>query len=547
MGINDDWSYIWSARALADTGHIMYNGWATAILGWQLYLGALFISIFGFSFTIVRVPILLLAMAIAALLQRLFVRLGLNEWNAVLATLTLVLSPLFLPLSFMFMSDVPGLLCLLVCLYGCVRAVQASTDRAAIAWLAFATLTNVAGGTVRQIVWLGALVLVPATGWWIRRRRGALFASALLWCGSVFAILACMHWFSSQPYTVPEHVVQGSFSRSGILDLGISITRNSLALTLFALPVIIAFLFKMPREQRPSRRKLTAAACFLAVVAGVLTWYVHAREHRGESVREITPFGNNLVTARGILDMPVLLGHRPDVVPVWVRGVLLLLIFAGVLACVYVATSKRKAVVQQDKAPNALSRNAIITLLGPLTAAYVLLLVTRSQIYDRYLLPLFVIFLLLLVRLYQSRVASRLPVATVALLVLYAAFGVAGMHDLFAMERARLAAANELQSEGVPRDQFRAGFEYDAWTELERVGYVNEAKIRVPVGAYRPMRAPDLSKPCANWFTPYTPALQAHYALSYNPGVCSLSAFAPVPYQTWLAPHGRAIYIERLP
>lgn len=55
MSLNDDWSYIWSARLLAETGHIQYNGWATAMLGWQLYLGALFIKIFGFSFSIVRI------------------------------------------------------------------------------------------------------------------------------------------------------------------------------------------------------------------------------------------------------------------------------------------------------------------------------------------------------------------------------------------------------------------------------------------------------------------------------------------------------------
>jgi hypothetical protein len=33
MGSIDDWSYIWTARVLADTGHLTYNGWATAMLG----------------------------------------------------------------------------------------------------------------------------------------------------------------------------------------------------------------------------------------------------------------------------------------------------------------------------------------------------------------------------------------------------------------------------------------------------------------------------------------------------------------------------------
>jgi hypothetical protein len=95
----DDFSYIRSAKTLAETGHIIYYGWASAMLGWQLALGALFIKIFGFSFSATYASVLLVALATAFLLQRTFVLLGLRETNAAFATLTLVLSPLFLPLS----------------------------------------------------------------------------------------------------------------------------------------------------------------------------------------------------------------------------------------------------------------------------------------------------------------------------------------------------------------------------------------------------------------------------------------------------------------
>jgi hypothetical protein len=33
-GICDDWSYIKTTQILAQTGHIVYNGWASAMLGW---------------------------------------------------------------------------------------------------------------------------------------------------------------------------------------------------------------------------------------------------------------------------------------------------------------------------------------------------------------------------------------------------------------------------------------------------------------------------------------------------------------------------------
>ena len=41
-------------------------------------------------------------------------------------------------------------------------------DCASLLWLCIAVLVNVAGGTVRQIAWLGALVMVPSTAWLLR-------------------------------------------------------------------------------------------------------------------------------------------------------------------------------------------------------------------------------------------------------------------------------------------------------------------------------------------------------------------------------------------
>ena len=154
-GIIDDWSYIRTAQLLAQTGHIVYNGWPAAMIGWQLLLAAVLIKLFGFSFTIARMSILLVAAATAFLTQRTFVRAGIGEWNATLATLTFVLSPLFLPLSVCFMTDVPGIFAIVVCLYGCLRALQASTTAASVAWIIFASLTNAVGGTARQVAWLG--------------------------------------------------------------------------------------------------------------------------------------------------------------------------------------------------------------------------------------------------------------------------------------------------------------------------------------------------------------------------------------------------------
>src|ERR1035441_9635806 len=73
-GMGDDFAYIWAAKVLAATGHVVYTGAATAMLTWQLYLGALFIKIFGFSFTVVRASVTLVSLRSTAMLHRIFLR-----------------------------------------------------------------------------------------------------------------------------------------------------------------------------------------------------------------------------------------------------------------------------------------------------------------------------------------------------------------------------------------------------------------------------------------------------------------------------------------
>ena len=204
--ILDDFSYYKTAQAFADTGHFVYNGWATAMLGWLIPWGALFLKIFGDSFVAVRLSIYPLAFGCVVLFYLCAIRFGIRTFNAVLGSLILGLSPLFLPLASCFMTDLPGLFVLLLCAYLCQRALLSSSATEAIVWLCIATATNVVGGTVRQIAWLGALAMVPSTGWLLRKRRGILPVSIVLWIASVASIFLAIRWFNHQPYSVPEHV-----------------------------------------------------------------------------------------------------------------------------------------------------------------------------------------------------------------------------------------------------------------------------------------------------------------------------------------------------
>jgi hypothetical protein len=523
MGFDDDFSYIWTARAMADTGHVVYNGWATAMLGWQIYLGAAFIKVFGFSFTAVRASILVVGMATAALLQRLFVRVGVNEWNATLATLTLTASPLFLPLTFSFMTDVPGFFVILVCLYGCIRAIQATSDRAAILWLIFAALSNAIGGTARQIAWLGVLVLVPSTAWVMRRRRGALVVAAASWIISAVFIAGCVHWFKRQPYSVSEPLLAGTHFLS----------HKYQAILLFSLPILIAFAARFPVRERWARIQAGAVIIAAAVIGGLCVAILPRESHMVAQFL-LAPFSDAEVTTKGF-DIGGFPGNRPDVLSMSVRIVLTLLTFSAFLAFLLslVNAYRLRKPLDSDNGKQ-ISNQILLTILGPFTAGYLILLVTRAAVFERYFLPLLFVFLVFLIRFYQARIALRLPVLSIIFVMLFGAYGVVTLHDLLAADRAGLEAADKLRAAGVPRSEIRAGFPYDAWTQIELAGYL------------LPKKKWHSPPECTFWWDKYTPAVHGRYQLSYSPSCFPKSEFPPVEYTTWLAPRHQNIYILRI-
>ncbi len=130
MPFNDDASYAMTVRQLARTGHLTYNGWATAASIAHAVYGAIWVRLAGpFSFDLLRVSTLPLAAGAVALCHLIGRRAGLRPPFAALAALTLGLSPLFVPLAGSFMTDVPGLFYTLLSLYALARAADAPARR----------------------------------------------------------------------------------------------------------------------------------------------------------------------------------------------------------------------------------------------------------------------------------------------------------------------------------------------------------------------------------------------------------------------------------
>ena len=544
IGMNDDWSYVQSARVLAQTGHIVYNGWSAPILGWQLFWGALFIKLFGPSYTATRSSTLLIAAITAFLTQRTLVRTGISSRNATLGTLALVLSPIFLPLAFSFMTEIDALFCVVLCLYSCLRSLQARTDRAVLLWLAFAALSNAVSGTVRQNVWLGVLVMFPSTLWLLRRRPRVLLTGVLLYAASAVIIYASLHWFAQQPYSVPEHLFEELPDREQLIHVIIELLSLFLSFSMFLLPVLIAF---VPAVSLNNHR----AAMFLLLIGAVTlgSYFFLFLAHPSRVPSLMAPFKGNYVSKFGLANPFPIKGMTPTVLAAGPRVILTVIVLGSTLCFFAVILTNRRSARPEQSPPHdsvCIPWPALLILLVPFTLTYILLLLPRGlrgEVFDRYCLLMLPVALIFLLRIYQERIGPNLPNLSIALIVLYALYAVAGMHDAFATYRARAAAIDELRAAGIPDTSIDGGFEHNGMVQIEQYGYINDPRIHLRA-TDQIKQPPAFPAECQPDSSKLTPAIVPGYALSYDANACGgRSSFTPIMYPEWLAFRSVPVYI----
>lgn len=543
MGLIDDFSYIQTAFVYARTGHFVYNGWATAMLGWQIPYGALFVKLFGEHVWALHLSTLIIAVLTAPLLRAVMRRSGLRRGHAFFATLLTCLSPIFLPLASSYMTDIGGLFTLLLCWYALLRALDAESDSVVWLWLTAACAASTLGGTARQIVWVGALTMMPASAWLLRKRRGVLPLATLLWVVSLVCIFLCLNWYKQQPLAVPEPLVQGRVDLRQLRQLACTELSGLLCLLLLTLPALVACL---PTWRRWSVRQATFLVLVTLPVTLVARFICSHLMERGWM-----PWTGDVVGRLGIVDYPggFLLGVEPMMFSLPARIVGSFLVIAVCLAAGVALQCSRVRLQPCDSTQTA-SWHVQATLLGGLLVGYLGLLLPRAtwfEILDRYLLPLIPVLAFLVLRLHQERVSLRIPRAAWCALALWVLFAITGTHDWLQTRRARLTAMETLSHAGIRPEHVNAGYEINAATQIRLAGAIIDPRVTYPPGLHlrmKPNYPDDLPPVCRNLYYASTPMIEPQFFLSHQVVPClQKSRFGAVPYRTWQPPYNRSIMI----
>ncbi len=444
--LNDDFQYAECARRWLGGGGLHLPEWALSSTISHALLGAVATAPWGATNQALRMWMLVLGLAGAGLAYALARRWGAGANDALLAALTLAVSPLYAALSASFHLDVTVAVFTLAGLWAFLRGRESGSLR----WLAASSVLIAVSGLARQTGFLCAVGGAAALA--LDRKLSARSAAALLLPAGL-AAFGFWSWFhfihgttwawesgyyspnSSLRYWVRLDVWGNVFAR-----ISKTIQTGSLCL----LP--LAVLRWKDAARRPTRGEW--AALSLLIGAALIGW-----ERAGGLPliqNTLSHLGLGVVTLMGSDDKPAGWWASP-----WLWNAAALLALASSIVLAQSAALAWRA-GRTDEA-----RAAVLFVAVPF--GVVLLM---PAMYDRYLLALLPAAAAAGAARRRDKALAMIPAFAAAALL--AAFTRAGLSDYFAWNRARWAAGMDAVARGVPPEKIENGYDWNGQFSLTR-------------------------------------------------------------------------------
>jgi hypothetical protein len=447
--LDDDWAYAWSVRRLLDTGQLRISEWSAVTSVFPIYWGALFSTVAGsFSFVALRSSTLTMSVLGCLAVYDLLRESGLPLRSACLGAVAVAANPIYLYLSYTFMSDVFYFTPMVVSLSLYNRGVRRHSARA----LLFGSVAAGVAYLARQLAVMLPLAVVFVLLLRDRRLRWQPIAQATLVPFAVFLWHTLwLRYAHGIPWGFELNAVHNSMA--GLLQPGKPfeivwrLLVSMLYMGLFTLPVLAALVASRRQDTAHVRRLARSFGIWLAVLTAFValsTWVTHGP----------MPYLGNVINRAGFgpIGLP---GPKPLVTPLWV--------FWLVTVCAPIAGAAQGALwtdaVLNVRKPDSAQLLVIASMLMALLTALIVVL------WDEYLIVFVPAGIYLILRLQPITRSGML--AGVGVCALMLAYGCREMADYMAWNSARWVAGRELVAQGVPPEAIDGGFEWAGWYEFE--------------------------------------------------------------------------------
>jgi hypothetical protein len=444
--INDDWSYSRNVYNLAVKGLFVVDPWPAMTLVSQTLWGTLFAKIFGFSFIILKCSVCLLMVISGFVLYHLLLKITESIAAAFLIACVFCFNPIVLSLSFTFMTDAFFLSFFLYSLHAMYKYVCDGEMRQYYCFILFCVIAVLD----RQYGMVTPLVFIPAL----------LFRKPLSAKNVLFALLPLLLCYEANAFynKMLGWLNQSNYSISNLSKIGdylahfqFSVARSKFSdlLMVCGLLLLPLFLFSVLniRKLKVSRSAGYVTALFFVSLLASNDWMRF-------------PIGNMLsssglgpkVTRNSVLAESSKFALAPAAVH-----------FFQILFCLSAAYGLTYAFFSLLKRPFADAATKWFYFgLGFYLILYFVFSSINDNYFDRYALPVFLVFLVLIARNFSfaDKPGVALSFISFALILPISVFAV---KDFFSWERARWDAIHFLEDRGFGPHQIDGGFEYNGW------------------------------------------------------------------------------------
>ena len=440
---SDDWSYLLTQFAFAESGSFVLNNWAVTMLIGQTFAAAPVVATFGNSIAALQAFVAVLSF-LALVAAYVTIRTATPTRLALFSVGILAVSPIFGPSVVSFMTDVPALFFLSLSLLAGIRALKHSRPHGF--YLVLSGVLGLVAFTFRDYAIISFVTVVVVGLFRVKDSRPRFWLVVALAAVGAVALL-----LYSWRHSLPNDLRLEGWPLDFSMQL---VARGLLTVSLLAAPALAAIAWW--RLKRPGQRLPLFQVVAVLLVAGAAA-FVAGFELLGNVIH---PYGSTwLVSGLGI-----------RLWPLWVNRVILALAVLCLALAVYlawwlVAGLARPRIATLGRWIGRDPAQAIIVLfpLVLLLAHFMATIILGTWFIDRYfilLLPFLAAALLIVGRQRSVLVARRWTLIPAAVLIIYAAWGLYVVDFDARFDGSRWKMGQDLAASGYAPQEIDAGMQW---------------------------------------------------------------------------------------
>ena len=450
--LNDDWAFASLVKNYCENGIVTIDSWQAMTLLGQVFWGALFCKIFGFSFLVLRLSTLTAGFIGVLVFYKLILELSRNGKIAAFASLLLFLNPLYFSLSFTFMTDVHFVTSMLLSVYFFIMFLRENK-----AWyIILAAVFSVVSTMIRQPGILIPLVFAVTLSIGCKNIPHIMKVSVPF----ILSLLALIFHSIWMKYHLRTNGNVGQFNDMMNFVLSMDfyqlITRTVQSLLycgLILFPLLILLSGKI--RSKFKHIKLTNLFVLILIVAVLLIGGTHFPRGNiiyniglGPKILKDAYFNNNVSPQVNNAIWVVLLKL------ISIPGSLILLLIID-----WKISGIKKVFQESELRYIRIARLSIAVII----TGYLSFLIVYFTYFDRYTIPLFTLLMLTLIP-YKTNISKASGSIALISLLLFGVFSICASHDYLSWNRARWQAVEYLTDEkGIKPSEIDGGFEFNGW------------------------------------------------------------------------------------